>query len=104
MSPMWERLSSLASVLLHRQLLRFAVVLVAVLESGDQAEAAEGDLVRARVVDGVVRDARAIGQVGEPGSGRAEAVGDPRAGRTRDDVARSDRPLLVLDADPGALR
>ena len=42
--------------------LGFAVVVVQALEAGDEADAAEDDLVRARLVDDVVRHAGAVGE------------------------------------------
>jgi hypothetical protein len=79
---------------LHRDPAGFAVEVVEGLEAGDQAEPAEEDLVRARVVRHVVRVFRAERQVGEALGARAEAMGDPRSGRAGDDVAPGDRMPL----------
>ena len=57
---------------------RLAVVVVEILEPGDQAEAAEIDLVRARVVADVVRVARAVREIGEARRRPPDAVGDAR--------------------------
>src|SRR4029453_12394123 len=64
MSPMCKRLSSLAALFLHQRLARLAVVVIQILEPGDQPEAAEVDLVRTRVVADVIRVARAVGEKG----------------------------------------
>src|SRR5262249_51686710 len=59
---------------------------------------AEVDLVRARVVGDVVGLAGAVGEVGDAVRAADDGVGDPRAGRSRDDVTRAQLVRLRLDA------
>src|SRR5829696_8441952 len=104
MSPMCKRLSSLAPVFLHTGLARLAVVVVEVLEPGDQPEPTEVDLVRARVVADVVGPPRPVGEEAHAGAARPEPVREPRPRGTRDHVARAERVLLVGAALADALR
>src|SRR5688572_29198155 len=104
MSPMCKRLSSLAPVFLHTGLARLAVVVVEVLQPGDQPEPAEVDLVRARVVADVIRLSRAVGKEGQARLARPEPVREPGPGRARNHVAGTDRMLLVDAALAHALR
>src|SRR6266516_104761 len=79
------RLHSTAEAAGFLSLSVFAVPVVERVEAGDQADAAEGDLVRARVVADVARLAGAIGEIGEPAVARPEHVRDTRSGRAGDD-------------------
>src|SRR4029453_1317529 len=64
MSPMCKRLSSLAALFLHQRLAWLAVVVIEIVEPGDQLEPADVYLVRTRVVADVVRVPSPIGQKG----------------------------------------
>src|SRR4051794_2791186 len=83
-----------------------AVLAVPVVESRDarhQADAAEVDLVRARVVTDVVGVAGSVGKHRHPRVACAERMGDARRRGSRNDVSRTDRMLLVAQhADPVA--
>ena len=83
---------------------RLAVVVVEALEAGDDAHAAEVDLVRARVVDDVVGLPRAIGEERERLVLRSEVVRDPRRRRPRDDVAGAQLMDLFLYVRVQAVR
>src|SRR6266540_4105637 len=75
---------------------RLAVPVVEVLDASDHADAAPGDLVRARVVADVVRLPRAVHEVGHSVRPGAERVSDPRGGRTGDDRPRADGMVFSL--------
>src|SRR5438067_12848756 len=66
------------------------------LEAGDQADAAEEDLVRAGVVADVVRVTLPVGEIGQTALARVQRVGHAGARRPGDDVAGADRMLLGL--------
>src|SRR5215213_454719 len=77
---------------LHITLL--AVPVLEMLDAADHPEAAEEDLARARVVRDVVRPARAVREVRHAAVAADEPVRDPRRGRARDRVARSNGVIL----------
>src|SRR5947208_3455317 len=75
---------------------RLAVVVVEVLKPRHQADAAEVDLVRARVPNDVVRLAGAVGEVGDPVGAGNDRMRDPSSRRPGDDVARTEVMRLGL--------
>ncbi len=75
--------------------LALAVPVVELLDPTHDAEAAERDLARARVVRHVVRLPRSVREQDERLVARAKGVRDLRRGRTRDDAAGPYRVLLV---------
>src|SRR6266540_3687309 len=89
----------------QRELRRlFAVPVVELGQTRHQADAAEIDLLRARVPGDVVRLARAVGEQLHPAGARVERVTDARARRARDHRAGPHRvSLLAEDADAVAL-
>src|SRR5206468_12496033 len=75
-----------------------AVVVVEVLQARHQADAAEVDLVRARVPDDVVRLAGAVREIRDPVRAGDERVRDAGPGRPADDVAWPQLMRLGLSA------
>src|SRR5581483_5156159 len=75
---------------------RLAVPVVEVLDTADHAEAAERDLVRARVEAHVVRPARAVDEHHAALVACSEPVRHAAARRTRDDVAGLELVLFPL--------
>src|SRR5581483_3336838 len=85
-------------------LTRFPVEIVQELEPGDDSEAAEEDLVRARVPADVGRVACAVGEIRQPGRAGAEGMRYPRPRRAGDDVAGAHLMGLARLQRAGILR
>src|SRR3954452_14286777 len=77
---------------------RLAVLVIELLQAGHQADAAEVDLVRPRVIGDVVRLARAVGEVRDSVRAGDDRMGDPGACRSPEDVAPPQLVLLSLGA------
>src|SRR5579859_459668 len=73
----------------------FAVPVVEAFDPADDADAPEGDLVRARVVADVVGLSRAVGEEGQAALAGPEGMRNAGAGRAGDDVEAPHRVLVV---------
>src|SRR5437763_385715 len=82
--------------------LLFSVPVIQGLEASDDADAPEGDLVRAGVVTDVVRLSRAVGEEGQAAVAGAECVRDTGSGGARDHVVRPDGVLLLAEQQRAA--
>src|SRR5215468_5829857 len=77
--------------------IRLAVPVVVPRDSRHQTDAAEVDLVRARVVADVVRIAGAVGEHRQPRVAGTECMRDARRSRPRDHTSWTNGMLLVAE-------